>query len=350
MAMTLRDNAARQAKQANAKTGRKRNVKETEQNDNDYTEEVTLKDLMKVVGNLTSVMEVVAEKVINSSPKKSRDEATKESKGDEEIVQVDVPDKITEGQGQKLPPPGTLRGLPELQRQVQDRLQSTGLFSGTGDVNTQGKGSGRNKTLEQMTTRKVDWPHHHVRNIDLAPGSRDAYIHYDDLEFPQFVQGYIHSAMAADSHISSLMFKHLEELAADTAKYGFEVVRKYHGMILEEMELGEMTWESEAKFMKLRQQFVWSNTPLSMKGEKPSQPAKSAAKKKVKNAARKFPCKPYQLGQCTNPEDLHQTAKGPVEHICSFCYSKGFIYPHPEFRCYKKQKAASKNEQSALQE
>jgi hypothetical protein len=54
------------------------------------------------------------------------------------------------------------------------------------------------------------------------------------------------------------MYAHLEVLAEDMASFGYESVRAFHGIWLQEVEQGRVTWADSTIRDTLRRRFVWN--------------------------------------------------------------------------------------------
>ena len=59
---------------------------------------------------------------------------------------------------------------------------------------------------------------------------------YEELSKPLFVQGYLIVMRSEKETIRAKMASHLEELIGDTKLYGWENVRAYHGVWLNQLE------------------------------------------------------------------------------------------------------------------
>ena len=56
--------------------------------------------------------------------------------------------------------------------------------------------------------------------------------------FPMFVKGYVIVMKTEEGAIKDKMATHLEELIADSELYGWERVRAYHRVLLNQLEQG----------------------------------------------------------------------------------------------------------------
>jgi hypothetical protein len=185
------------------------------------------------------------------------------------------------------------------------------------------KKSGRVRTTEEVIMHDVEWPHFHVyRGAALDPAV------YDDMRVDEFVYGYLQDALELPNGSKKRhMLQHLADLMGDSLEYGWESARNSHGIVLQKMEVGKLSWKSpdavartRCKYSRLRPAAV---TPRTAKGGKQD--------------AIKGPlfCVPFQNGQCDHTGD-HSSSRGYVKHICAFCCQQGFAYRHEESRCRKK--------------
>ena len=98
------------------------------------------------------------------------------------------------------------------------------------------------------------------------------------------------------------MYAHLEVLAEDMASFGYEAVRAFHGIWLQEVEQGRVTWADSSIRDTLRRRFVWN-------------PAIARSR----------------------PSRLHTAAPSPTP-LCSFCLTNfGRKLNHTEAECMKKE-------------
>ena len=234
----------------------------------------------------------------------------------------------------------SLRGDAALQEAVTKRLQALGIADAedsSGDEDepkvskTKRAKSGRKRTAADLVKVAVEWPHYHTYR---GPGKDMAA--YDDLTVTEFVHGFVTTLLAshADARDKNTQLRHLQHLMLDATDYGWEAARHAHGVILQEMEAGRITWADEDNIQELRhlycQRFVRSN---------PSAPSHAAPN------MTKGPlfCLSFQNDKCPFDGD-HNTTRGRVRHICAYCLRvQGAAFKHSEAACRRK---AAKNEAS----
>ena len=64
-----------------------------------------------------------------------------------------------------------------------------------------------------------------------------------------------------DTKIKDIMAKHLEELMSDCDLYGWEKVKAYHGVLLNQMEQGFLSWSDSDQMLKFCRALVWHSPP-----------------------------------------------------------------------------------------
>ncbi len=180
--------------------------------------------------------------------------------------------------------------------------------------------SGRSRTADEVISQAIDWPHYHVyRGPERKPAK------YEDLTIAEFTFGYLASLSQHhhDDVTRKVMLGHLQELMQDAMDYPWESVRNYHAIVLHQQEMARLTWADHQRIQQLRLMYVTRAAPQNAQGGP---------------VAPRF-CLAYQTGRCSQPRD-HASNKGPVKHICAFCFlqQKG-QFPHPEQECRRKQRA-----------
>ena len=73
---------------------------------------------------------------------------------------------------------------------------------------------------------------------------------------PLFIHGYLAIMEAERPHQKEAMFKHLSELMADAAIYGWELEQVFHAFWLQQLENGHVEWGDEAKKLEFRRALV----------------------------------------------------------------------------------------------
>ena len=133
--------------------------------------------------------------------------------------------------------------------------------------------SGKVRTDDSAVLHKVVWPHKVVYTTTEQPAAYD-------ISIPLFVSGYLEVMEAETPVVYPLMDEHLQELMGDAELCGWEPVRAFHAVWLQQLKHGWVTWpETDAK-VKYRCALVWH---CAIAGTKPAsapfqQPQKKLAK------------------------------------------------------------------------
>ena len=223
-----------------------------------------------------------------------------------------------------------IRGQNNITRQVEKRLRDLQLLSGDysdDEETTPSKGrrkSGRVRTTNDFIQKEIEWPHFYVyRGPSRAPAK------FDELSIQEFVMGYTRIMQKCDANTCTLMTNHLHELMSDAAEYSWPCVRNFHGILLQQFELGRMSWQDEADIQILRRKYAQKQASTSI----------------VSKGA--LFCLAYQEGKCSY-SDEHRMSRGLVKHFCAYCYkTTGSQFKHAEQECrHKSNTGTSKNEES----
>ena len=228
-----------------------------------------------------------------------------------------------------------LRQDRSLQHQVTGRLTSIGYIQDADPATATAKGkarSGREKTASDLVDVDVErfWPHLQVRGEQGMP------LNYEDLTFPQFVQGYTQIIKdTTDPKLKLILLDHLQELAADVDAFPWEWVRGYHAAVLSAMERKRLTWYTPGLIQKLRNQELVMRSARQAAAQNaqsstthPPHPQQYRGSKKQDIQV----CMPYQQGQCTHNRDHHG-----FKHCCNYCWvNDGNKFSHTEAACKKK--------------
>jgi hypothetical protein len=147
------------------------------------------------------------------------------------------------------------------------------------------------------------------------------------------------------------MYSHLEILAEDMASFGYEDVRRFHGIWLQEVEMGRVSWTDINTRDSLRRKHIWNpaitqaratRAPPAYQVPRSTGPAYQAPRST--GPAMPVPtkaniCALFNKGECTSPTD-HAGA----DHICSYCArALRRRCLHPEAECLKKVMAGKKS-------
>lgn len=264
-------------------------------------------------------------------------EAKSQDSGDSE--KDEVPDELTPERSshQKKESAKTLRHDAALREAVRRRMielnledtdsedseedspstESKATFSKKGKP----KKSGRVRTTEEVVVQNVAWPHFHVyRGAARDPAA------FDDLQVDEFVFGYLQDVLETSTGSRrENMIKHLADLMGDSLEYGWQSARNSHGIILQKMETGRLSWKSMETLTAIRGKY----SRLKAADSQPNTTKKDSGFKGP------LFCIPFQEGRCKQTDD-HVTSRGRVMHICAHCCKHGFAYRHPESECRKK--------------
>jgi len=197
---------------------------------------------------------------------------------------------------------------------LQEQLAALG-FGGESDSDTdddvikrKGKKSGKLRTAEHYVKRKIDWPHFHVYK-----GTDHTAATYDALSVEEFNYGYLLQMQKTRDETKDYMMNHLIHLMQDSMIYPWPAVRTFHGILLNRMELGEMSWGDTEKIQELRRQYVWHT-----------------ARPVFTKTATISPCTAFQQGGCTRTDH-------PQSHFCAYCMQQaGKECSHAERNCKRK--------------
>lgn len=81
---------------------------------------------------------------------------------------------------------------------------------------------------------------------------------YEQLSLPLFVTGYLAVVNTVKSELNEVMLKHLHELMVDAATYGWEPLRIYHAVWLQQRENGWANWKKANCKLEFCQAFSWN--------------------------------------------------------------------------------------------
>lgn len=220
-----------------------------------------------------------------------------------------------------------LRSADEIQKKVNERIQSLEqpMPGYTGGKTT--LKSGRFRTAEAHTQKLIPWPHEFSYT-----GPMRKTVAYDELEPLQFVIGFCRIVLQERDLVNKeSMLKYLSKLCQDALDYSWEAARSANACLLTEMERGTVAWRDEAELDNIRSLYMNKNVITGSVANMPSN-SPSQTKKNV--------CHLYNKGTCKKNQD-HVTSGVLYKHICAYCYKvvrKDFI--HSEIDCLRKQKQA----------
>ena len=102
-----------------------------------------------------------------------------------------------------------------------------------------------------MVVTNITWHHEVVYSSTGKP------VTYKDLSVPVFVHGYLIVMATVDTKSRDIIAQHLEDLMSDCDLYRWEKVRAYHGVLLNQMEQGCLSWEYSEQKVKFHQALLW---------------------------------------------------------------------------------------------
>ena len=101
-----------------------------------------------------------------------------------------------------------------------------------------------------MVVKRIMWPHEVVFTLAGKPAS------YEEPN-PLFVQGYLIVMKDEKEAVRVKMASYLKDLMGDAELYGWERVRDYHGVWLNQLEQGWATWEDEEEKVRFWHGLIW---------------------------------------------------------------------------------------------
>ena len=198
----------------------------------------------------------------------------------------------------KLPSFEELKSDDKIQMELQKRLHQydyTSRNEAKGKISDAFK-SGRFRPRVHKVKKVVNWPQDYCT---VASGGRQPT--YDDLNVNQWVQGIIQCAVEENNEVvKQNMLKHFVSLMQDCIELSFPTARHAHGMILQEMEKGNVDWTQTEKIEKIRSrntQGVWQANAIRTQGE---------------SSDKVMLCKLYNKGTCRFEKQAKHSDKGIV--------------------------------------
>ena len=182
--------------------------------------------------------------------------------------------------------------------------------------------SGRDRAACKSKVLEVMWPQECLRR------KRGKQLAYDELTIFDFIIGYTTIMEQQVPKLRKAMASHLQALCRDAGKFGWEATQDFHGIVLQEMELGQLTWLDQDDIQQLRIDELWHVNP-----------------KETKSAGKVAQyCWAFQLGKCKHPGDHIGEKGGLYKHICGCCAKAGHAFRHAEQECTNKLKSQEHKE------
>ena len=110
--------------------------------------------------------------------------------------------------------------------------------------------AGLNHSRATMVVKWITWPHEVQYTVSGKPAT------YENVSVSSFAQGYLIIMQCEDIESTGIMTQHLEELTGDCLQ-GWDKVRAYHGVVLNQMEQWHLSWKGTQEKLKFRQALVW---------------------------------------------------------------------------------------------
>ena len=224
---------------------------------------------------------------------------------------------------QKLPTFDELRSDDRIQMEVQKRLHNYDHMTraeAKGKVTDAFK-SGRYRQGVYKVRHVVSWPQDYCTVVN---GSRQPT--YDELNVNQWAQGYIQCVLEEpNSSTQRCMLRHFVSIMQDSIELSFPTAKRAHGLILQEIEKGNVDWSQSEKIEKIRSrntQRVWQQNPSS---------------KVYGDNDKSMVCKLFNKGTCRYEKQSEHTDKGVTYlHYCSNCFAvTGKKYEHGKHQCLR---------------
>ena len=102
-----------------------------------------------------------------------------------------------------------------------------------------------------MVLKNISWPHEVVYSSD---GKHATYL---ELSVLAFVQRCLVVMSAQDTKTRDNMAHHLVDMMSDCDLYGWETVREFHGVLINQMEQGHLSWAESEQILKFHRALVW---------------------------------------------------------------------------------------------
>jgi hypothetical protein len=270
----------------------------------------------------------------HASHTEEKAEHSQSSEDESDDQTVDAAEKITVKD---------LRKNDGLQRQVCERLNELSKATEHSQDSTQkGKRSGRNKTVHDVILHEVEWPQYHVNrtNSDKSPT-------YDELSLPEFVAGTLTSILEAEkvSALAKIQITHLIEIMTDAEDFSWAVLRQFHALVLQDLEMGKYAWGDSEKIQKRKQKHVARAELLARArpqpvgnriGQNGNQNGNRPQTSLVAPTTPPILCKAFNLGEC-NSVSPHPTPEGVARHCCAYCSrTANKLCTHAEKYCRRK--------------
>ena len=76
-------------------------------------------------------------------------------------------------------------------------------------------------------------------------------------QWPHIFEGYLIVMGTQDTQIRDIMAQHIKELISDCDLFGWDKVRSYHGVLVNQMGQGCLSWKDSEQKLKFHLALVW---------------------------------------------------------------------------------------------
>ena len=317
----------------------------------EQTAEPTLANVLAAVTGIQASVKEVSDRVaaLESGNVSKSDDSDDNTTPDDEVV-VNKRKKHT---AKKVRDPileARMRAL-QLTSDDEDSSDDGDSKSRSKSRSRRGKKSGRTKTAAEYTKKSLCWPQYYIFR-----GPTRAKPAFDKLTVQEFTAGFLtmleHSTKTPET--KGAMLDYLKRHMYDAQTYPWEVVRHFHGIIMQHCEQKLLNWTNKAAIDELCMLYLvqmgaehkaTTATVAQGQGARPKTvqgPQPTASRYAVVKGLRY--CMEFQQGTCLEKASPHSSDNGKVSHICAFCYKKhGYSFQHAEQDCMRKDRFTDRN-------
>ena len=116
------------------------------------------------------------------------------------------------------------------------------------------------RTADSAISKHVTWPHDVVYTVAAKAAA------YDKMSLVLFINRYLIVMEGEKQSVKEWMANHLQDLMADTEHYGWEQIRAFYAMWLNELEQGRVSWDDDKAKLKFRWAIVWHSASTCSRG------------------------------------------------------------------------------------
>ena len=99
--------------------------------------------------------------------------------------------------------------------------------------------SGKVRRVDTTILCNITWPHEVIYTCTGQPAESH------QLNITRVVSGFLTAMAAEKGSVKPYMLQHLHDLMADAKLYGWEPVRAFHALWLQQLEQGCITWDDD---------------------------------------------------------------------------------------------------------